>query len=565
MLTSMLRRLAPTSVVLCLLALAAASAAAADGHARESKSKVDTKSEKPDKDDDKPGKSDKSDKDDDKPSDDLRTTHHQVTIGGKRVSYAATTGTIVMKDEDGKAKAKMFFTAYTREGAGDPSVRPVTFTFNGGPGSSSVWLHLGAFGPRRVALDDDAKPIAPPYRLIDNASSLLDVTDLVFIDPVTTGYSRAVPVTEDKAYHGVKGDVESVGDFIRLWTTRYSRWSSPKFLAGESYGTTRAAGLSGYLQERYGMYLNGIILISSVLDFSTLEFEGGNDLPYALYLPTYTATAWYHHRLPSDLQGDLAKALRESEDFAGGSYTTALMKGDAIPEGERATVATELARLTGLSRVYVERSNLRIRDQRFFKELLRDEDKTVGRLDSRFTGRDSDSAGETPDTDPSYSAILGPYTATLNDYVRRELRFESDLPYEILTGRVHPWSFAEYENRYVNVSDTLAGAMRENPALKVFVACGHFDLATPYFAAKRTFDHLGVEPELHRNITLRTYEAGHMMYVHGPSLVTLKGDLAEFVHGACPAGLKAVVSDDSAETSKPSRTRHARRAAKPRK
>ncbi|HET7712867.1 MAG TPA: peptidase S10, partial [Thermoanaerobaculia bacterium] len=362
-------------------------------------------------------KAEKSDKP--TPRDNIVTTSHTVTLGGETVKYTARAGTLVMKDEEATPQANFFFVAYTRDGA-DPGRRPVTFAFNGGPGSSSVWLHMGALGPRRVVYKDDAGNAAvPPYRMTDNEASILDVTDLVFIDPVTTGFSRAIPVKEDKKYHSVDGDVRSVGEFIRLWTTRYARWSSPKFLAGESYGSTRAAGLSGWLQSQ-GYYINGVLLLSSILNFQTARFDSGNDLPYILFLPTYTATAWYHKKLPGDLQGaDLQKALEESRQFALGEYSTALMKGDSIGDSERKAIATRLARLTGLTADYIERANLRIRIDRFDKELLREKRRTVGRLDSRFTGIDRDAAGERPDYDPSYAAIFGEYTAVLNDYVRR--------------------------------------------------------------------------------------------------------------------------------------------------
>ncbi len=376
--------------------------------------------------------------------------------------------------------------------------------------------------------------LPPPYKIVDNESSILDVTDIVFIDPVTTGYSRPAPGEADKQFHGVQEDVQSVGDFIRLWTTRNRRWGSPKFLAGESYGTTRAAGLSGYLQQRYGMYLNGIMLISSILNFQTAEFDVGNDLPYMLFLPTYTAIAWYHKKLPNDLQGDLQKAIAESKSFAIGEYQDALTAGDTLPAGKRTEIAQKLSRLTGLSADYIDRANLRIEIQRFDKELMKNERRTVGRLDGRFTGIDSDAAGEQPDYDPSLAAIVGPYTATINEYVRGELKFESDVPYEFLTGRVRPWNYAPYENRYVNVAETLRRAMTQNPFLRVFVGKGYYDLATPFFAAEYTFDHLGLDPTLRPHISGGYYEAGHMMYVHHDSLMKLKQDLAKFIQASLP-------------------------------
>ena len=473
------------------------------------------------------------------PVDVLSQTAHTIVINGETIAYTATAGRLVLKAEDEKEgekpKASIFFVAYTRDRGSDvdeathAAARPITFSFNGGPGSSSVWLHLGLLGPRRVVLEEDGRPVPPPYRLVDNDYSLLDKTDLVFIDPVTTGFSRAVPGEADKQFHGFKADIESVGDFIRLYVSRNHRWASPRYLIGESYGTTRAAGLSGYLQERHGLYLNGIMLVSVVLNFMTLRFAPGNDLPYLLFLPTYAATAHYHGRLGQDVPGDLPALLAEVEGFAMNEYALALLRGDALPTEERAAIAARLARYTGLSADYIERTNLRIDIHRFVKELLRDRRRTVGRLDSRYTGIDRDAAGEHHEFDPSYALIQGPYTGLLNDYVRRELRFESDLPYEILSDRVHPWSFDEHQNSYVNVGETLRQAMSMNPHLRVFVANGYYDLATPYLATRYTFDHLELDESLRGNVSMAHYEAGHMMYIHDPSLAQLRDDLAAFL------------------------------------
>ena len=489
-------------------------------------------------------------KDNKEPQDNIVTTRHTVNIGGREIKYTATSGTMVLKEESekggdaknesegNKPKAEIFFTAYTLDrdesvsDAEHRKTRPIMFAFNGGPGSSSVWLHLGLFGPRRVEMGDAGALLPPPYHLVDNEFSMLDVTDLVFIDPVTTGYSRAVEGENPKQFHNFEKDIASVGDFIRLYTTRYNRWVSPKFLSGESYGTTRSAGLSGYLQERHGMYLNGIILISSILNFQTARFTPGNDLPYILFLPTYTATAWYHNRLGPELQKNLRDTLDEVEAFAAGDYATALMKGDALPKTEYDQVVAKLARYTGLSPDYVEQTNLRIEIMRFTKELQRDQRRTTGRLDSRFTGIDRDAAGESWEHDPSMTAIMGPYTATLNDYVRTELEFESDLPYEILTSRVWPWGYENVQNQYLNVGETLRKAMSMNPYMKVLIANGYYDLATPYFATKYTFNHLHLDESLRENYAMTFYEAGHMMYVHMPSLEQLKADMADFIHAA---------------------------------
>ena len=478
----------------------------------------------------------------DEPQDQLSITQHSVTIDQQEIHYTVTAGTIVLKEEqekgsksDGeKAKASIFFVAYTLDNTGDTAKRPITFSFNGGPGSSSVWLHLGVLGPRCVETDQQGNLLQPPYQLIENQYSVLDQTDLVFIDPISTGFSRVVQGEEAKQFHGFKKDIESIGDFIRLYTTCYQRWTSPKFLIGESYGTTRAAGLSGYLQERHGLYLNGIMLISSVLDFQTIRFMNGNDLPYILYLPSFTATAWYHNLLDEGLQVDLHQTLQEVEAFAVGEYTLALMKGTDLPEDERQEITRKLVRYTGLPIDYIERADLRVSIMRFCKELLRAQGKTVGRFDSRFTGLDRDSVGERFEYDPSYTNILGPYTATLNDYLRSQLKFESDLAYEILTDRVHPWNYDTHQNQYVNVTDTLRKAMTTNPYLKVFVASGYYDLATPYMATQYTFNHLGLDKSLQQNVSMSFYEAGHMMYVHQQSLIQLKKDLSSFIQLANP-------------------------------
>ncbi len=478
----------------------------------------------------------------DEPQDQLSITQHSITIDQKEIHYTVTAGTIVLKEEQEKgskshgekAKASVFFVAYTLDNTGDTAKRPITFSFNGGPGSSSVWLHLGVLGPRCVETDQQGNLLQPPYRLIENQYSVLDQTDLVFIDPISTGFSRVVQGQEAKQFHGFKKDIESIGDFIRLYTTRYQRWTSPKFLIGESYGTTRAAGLSGYLQERHGLYLNGIMLISSVLDFQTIRFMNGNDLPYILYLPSFTATAWYHNLLDAELQVDFHQTLKEVEAFAVGEYTLALMKGTDLPEDERQEITRKLVRYTGLPIDYIERADLRVSIMRFCKELLRAQGKTVGRFDSRFTGLDRDSVGERFEYDPSYTNILGPYTATLNDYLRSQLKFESDLAYEILTDRVHPWNYDTHQNQYVNVTDTLRKAMTTNPYLKVFVASGYYDLATPYMATQYTFNHLGLDKSLQQNVSMSFYEAGHMMYVHQQSLIQLKKDLSCFIQLANP-------------------------------
>lgn len=457
------------------------------------------------------------------------TSRGQVVIDGQRVAYTATAGTLLLKAEDGKPRAELFYIAYTREGVPDRSARPVTFTFNGGPGSSSVWLHLGTFGPRRVDFPDAVHPAPPPHGLVDNAHSLLDVTDLVFIDPVGTGFSRAVGDAKAQEFQGVTEDVRAVAEFIRRWTTENGRWNSPKYLAGESYGSTRAAALVDHLQDAEGMFFNGVMLVSSILNFGTARFDPGNDLPYITFLPTYAATAWYHGRVQP--RPELEPFLAEVRHFAETEYAQALMLGARLPADREQAVASRLAAYTGLSVDFIRRANLRVSIGRFTKELLRDQRRSVGRLDSRYLGIDADAAGETYSHDPSYTAILGPYTAALNHYVRQELKFEDERKYEILSGEVNRrWNWgAANGGSFLNVGENLRRAMSKNPHLRVHVANGYYDLATPFFATEYTFDHLGLEPHLRGNVSMSYYEAGHMMYSHPESLAKLRRELVRFI------------------------------------
>ena len=471
------------------------------------------------------------------PTDDLVTTTHTLRVGRRTLHYTAVTGRLVLREEvyeDGvfkgfRPKAEVSVTTYVLDGA-KPADRPVTFAFNGGPGSSSVWLHLGLLGPRRVVMGDVGDLLPPPYGLADNAESLLAVSDLVFVDPVSTGYSRAVEGGKPEPYHGFQGDLESVAEVIRLWTARNNRWMSPKFLAGESYGTLRAAALAEHLQGRYGMYLNGVMLISSVLDLSSIDFEKQrNDRAHALYLPTYAAVSHFHGR-----QGrrGLRALLTEAEAYAARDYPWVLSRGDRLTAAERAEAVTTIARLSGLSEDYVDRADLRIEHLRFFTELLRDQRLVVGRLDSRFTGPAESAIAEMTETDPSYDAIVGPYAAAFNAYVRDELTYRNDLHYEQITSRVHPWSYKEFEGRPVDVSPNLERAMRQNAHLKVHVAYGRYDGATPYFAAEDVVAHLRIPAGLKTNIEHAYYDAGHMMYVHEPSRLQQSADLADFVRRA---------------------------------
>lgn len=462
----------------------------------------------------------------------LSVTRHKVTVDGVEFPYTATAGTLVLREEtdkDGeKAKASLFFVAYTRDDVENVADRPLTFAFNGGPGSSSVWLHLGLLGPRRIMADEGGK-LSPPYRLTANAYSVLDKSDLVFIDPIGTGFSRAIAGEEAKQFHSFKRDIESVGRFILLYLGRYKRWSSAKFLGGESYGTTRACGLAHYLQETHGLYFNGMVLVSAVLDFQTLLFEHGNDLPYLLFLPSYAATALHHGKVQLADGQDLSSFLVEVRKFVFGEYAPALLRGTRLDPKTRARVGQRLAHYSGLSKQYVERSNLRVEHLRFCKELLRDEGRTIGRFDGREVGIDRDSVGERFEYDPSASSTQGAYTAALNAYVREELEFASDLPYEVISLKVYKnWKYDDHQNKYVNVAESLRKTMNENPALKIFIANGYYDIATPFMATEYTFDHLGLDESLQDNVSMFYYRGGHMMYTDESELARMKQDLDRF-------------------------------------
>ncbi|WP_431907929.1 S10 family peptidase [Amycolatopsis thermoflava] len=471
------------------------------------------------------------------PSDDLVTTQHTLTVKRRKLAYTAQTGRIVLRKEvhtDGKfdghtAKAEVFLTSYTLDGA-EPGSRPVTFAFNGGPGSASVWLHMGVLGPRRVVSGDVDSPEPPPYRVVDNPETLLAHSDLVFIDPVSTGYSRPKKGESAKDYHGFTADVESVAEIIRLWTSRNGRWLSPKYLAGESYGTLRAAALAGHLQERHGFYLNGLMLISSVLDMGTIRFTEGNDQPYPLFVPTYAAIAHYRGKHG---KRKLADVLAEAEEFAARELPWALQRGARLTPEEKAAAVRKLATLTGLDESYVDRVNLRIEHVRFFTELLRERGLTTGRMDGRFTTWEPDGGRELMSDDASVSRIIGAYSAGFNHYVRSELGYENDLPYEVLSmDVVRNWSYSEFEGRAVSAVEALSAAMRANPHLKVHVALGYYDGATPYYAAEHVLAHLQIPENLRGNIESAYYPAGHMMYVHEPSRLQQSKDLAEFVRSS---------------------------------
>lgn len=466
-------------------------------------------------------------------------TRHEAKIGGKLLKYKATAGFMPLRDADGKVEARLFYVAYEAEDAGDRTRRPLTFSFNGGPGSSSVWLHLGALGPRRVAVPSEATIPAPPFRLVDNGESWLDHTDLVFIDPVETGYSRAVRPELNKKFHGLEGDIASVGEFIRMFLTRSERWASPLYLVGESYGTTRAAGLAGHLAGK-GIAFNGIVLISTVLDFQTLRFGRTNEMPYVLFLPSYAATAWYHWKLQPELQRtELRRVVEEAQKFARSDYLNVLVLGDRASADQRRAVLKQLARLTGLSEKFVDQHDLRVSQSLFSKELLRDERKSVGRFDSRYTGDVENPGSATPDFDPSEAAVRPAYTATFNQYIRGELGYKSDTPYHILGGgRIGQWDWGTSGQGYPETASALREAMARNPHMKVMIASGFYDLATPHEATEYTLAHMKLAPDLRKNVRLETFEAGHMMYLHEPSLAKLKRDAARFYEDSDGDGQK---------------------------
>ena len=453
-------------------------------------------------------------------------TNHEIIVRGQKLSYRATAGMMKLTKDYGEPRAEVFHMAYQRTDgeAATLAKRPVCFCFNGGPGSSSVWLHLGAFGPRRVVLPAEGVTAPPPpYALTDNQYTLLGDCDLVFIDPVSTGLSRPEKGEEAHQFHGYREDVESLGDFVRLWITKHERWGSAKYLMGESYGGIRGAGLAEHLQSRHGMYLNGLIVVSGLFDFKTLSPEDQNDVPYLTWLPGMSAVAHYHRKLAAELQADFAGTQRRAVAFARGRYALALGQGSHVPEAERQEVAAELSALTSVPVEVILRRNLRLDPGEFRSRLLEREDLVIGRFDGRVAGRTGD---------PSYDVVFGAFSGAMNQYLRQpaELNYQTDRPYEILGGPgMTAWNYSLATNEYLEVASTLAKAMNINPALRVFIACGYHDLATPGEAIDYTVRHMDLTAEQRTHFTWKHYDGGHMMYTNLPSLEKLSADVATFV------------------------------------
>lgn len=459
-------------------------------------------------------------------------THHKITLGGKVLAYAATVAQMPIKNANRETEAHIFYMAYTLDGVADAAKRPVTFAFNGGPGSASIWVHMGAMGPRKAKLLDNGDMPPPPFQLVDNEFTWLDQTDLVFIDPVGTGYSRAKTPEAERKFSGVQGDLQSVGEFIRMYLARNERFMSPLFIAGESYGSFRAAGLAGRLIDK-GIAVNGIVMISTVLNFGMLDHGPSNQLPYALLLPSYTAATWCHQKLPPDLQKNLKATLSEVEQWTMKDYLPALHEGDQLSPARRKVVVDTLARYTGLSPSYIDNSELQIESSHFSRELLRTTKLTIGGYDARMSGPSPLNAGESAEDDPSGSLILPPFAAAFQHYMRSELGYKTDSVYQVLGESMPPWDWSA-SNNFADATHMLRNAFTKNPHLKLLVCSGYYDLVTPYFSVEYTLHHLGLHPAMQQRISRRYYEAGHMMYIHRDSHRILKRDITEFIQKAIP-------------------------------
>lgn len=463
----------------------------------------------------------------DEPESKTVTTEGKVTIGGKTIPYTAETATLLLETDEGKPRASVFHVSYLRSDVKEPSTRPVVFAFNGGPGSSAVWLHLGALGPKRIDIPENGTAAPkPPVTVVDNPDSIIDAADLVLIDPVSTGYSRAEGGTKPGEFHGLRGDIESVGDFIRRWITEHDRWDSPKFILGESYGGVRAAGLAKHMQRRFGMSLNGVVLLSALLDFRTVDTSPGDDLSYVIYLPQFTGVALHH----ASIKGDQAQLLADAREFAFGPYATALLKGSQLDDESRQAVAARYAELTGLPVDLILASNLRISPTRFRTEILRDQAIQVGRFDGRVKRSTNTPASTSPSGDPSFDYIFGAFSTAMLDYLRSSLDWTAEKPYEIF-GNVGGWKW-DVSNDHVNLSPDLASAITTNPHLKILVMCGHTDLATPPAGMEYSIRHLGLPADLRANIGFAYYDAGHMFYLNPPDRAKMRADLIKFLDDA---------------------------------
>lgn len=458
-------------------------------------------------------------------------THHSINVGGRTLNYTATVAEMPLKNAAGDTEAHIFYMAYTLDGQ-DPAKRPLTFAFNGGPGSASMWVHMGGFGPRSPKLMPNGSMPPPPYQMKDNQDTWLDRTDLVFIDPVGTGYSRAATIEVARRMNGVQGDIQSVGEFIRMYITRNARELSPLFIAGESYGTFRAAGLAGYLIDR-GIAFNGIVLIGTTLNLETI-WSRSDDLVYQLEFPTYAADAYYHKKAAPDLlRKDLNAFLKDAETFAMGDYAAALAKGDDLSPAERKATIDKMVRFTGLDAKYIDESNLRFDVSHFARELLRDKGLTIGRYDGRLTGPSGLNVGETAEFDPSSTLITPPFTAAFTSYIRNELGYKTDM-YYYPSGGIQPWDYGS-GNQFGDTTSLLRNAMVKNPYMKVMVCAAFYDLATPFYAVEYTFNHMGLHPEMHKRIKWEFYQSGHMLYIDSDQHTKLKKDFGDFVQSALPA------------------------------